>query len=84
MDVKLLENIQVMTPEEIGDCGAVIVCLRVSSGPPALPSGKSICGRCGEEVWIAPSTQEVIDVGGGNPIACLQCVAKELGIERQR
>jgi len=78
---KVLERVQVKTPEEIADCGAVIVCMRVSSGPPAVLSGKSICGRCGEEVWISPSTQEVIHVGAGNPVACLQCVMKELGVE---
>ncbi len=51
----------------------VICCLRVSHHEiPAAGSRPSRCVECGEQVWLAPSSQRMRKQGG-QP-TCLQCV----------
>lgn len=36
------------------------------------------CDRCGQAIWIAPSTQELMEDYPDVPTRCLDCVRKEL------
>lgn len=66
----------------------VIICVPKGWAPleehgvivPGSQTGK--CDTCGQDIWLAPSTQEMMKDYPGVPTRCLDCVRKELGGER--
>lgn len=49
-----------------------LICNRVSSGPPGVPSDKNVCSNCGEEVWVSKETSPPVLARGAKPL-CGEC-----------
>ena len=66
----------------------VIVCVPKGWNPleeagvivPGSETGQ--CDRCGQDIWVAPSTQELMNDYPNVPIRCLDCVKKQLGEQK--
>lgn len=62
----------------------VIICVRKGWNPleeagvivPGSQTGK--CDTCGQDIWIAPSTKELMKDYPDVPTRCLDCVKKEM------
>lgn len=66
----------------------VIVCVRKGWNPleecrvivPGSQTGK--CDRCGQDIWLAPSTQQLMKDYPNVPTRCIDCVKRELEEKR--
>ena len=66
----------------------VIICVPKGWNPlearrvivPGSQTGK--CDRCGHDILLAPSTQELMKEHPGVPTRCLDCVKKELEVQK--
>jgi len=62
----------------------VIICVPKGRNPleecrvivPGSQTGK--CDRCGQDIWLAPSTRELMKDYPNIPTRCMDCVKKEL------
>ena len=66
------------------DEGPVVVSMRVKDAPPeATVAGTvhGVCGRCGEAVWLSPSSQRLLaSTRPKPPVWCSQCFAAEVAL----
>jgi len=68
----------------------IILCVRKDWNPleerkvivPGSQTGK--CDTCGHEIWLAPSTQELVKQYPNTPTRCMECVNKQLEEEKRR
>lgn len=52
----------------------VVMCMRTVHGPPALATAiAKPCASCGEEVWVSPSTTEMVEQYNAT-VKCIECV----------
>jgi hypothetical protein len=56
---------------------AILICQLVSHGSPIIPGSiKDICSKCGEPVWVSPSSLLLQHDNPGVPIYCVGCTLK--------
>lgn len=50
-----------------------VICSRVRDRKPATPSTRSLCSKCGAEVWVAEATSQAMSRYKRPQIVCLAC-----------
>lgn len=53
-----------------------VICKPVAWGRSIPGSSKGTCSRCGQPVWISPSTQEVLEQNP-MPLICAMCIPSD-------
>ena len=60
----------------------MLICCRISFGGYVVPGSiPGSCCRCGEPVWIAPSSLLILNDNPGTQILCIECGLKAVAAE---
>jgi hypothetical protein len=67
----------------------LMICVRVVEmvGEPANGSMEMRCTECNSPIWVARSSQDMLETGGGYKLICMQCAAelsKSSAVEPER